>query len=84
MPIFDYRCDGCGKEKKDEFVAKWDEDVICSCGRTMEKLPSLFHADVFPSEGLFLEHVSAEGKTFYSKAEMRQYAKDHDLELGAL
>jgi hypothetical protein len=91
MPIFDYKCPECGGIKKDVFVKHWATPIYCKgqCYSPdkivkMEKLPSRFFADVFPSEGIFLEHVSPEGKTFHSKKEMRQYAREHDLELGAL
>ena len=86
MPIFDFRCKNCGKEMLDTFVSKWDTLVTCKhCGREeQEKIPSRFLAAVFPNGGIFLEHVSSEGKTFHSKKEMRQYAKEYDLELGAL
>ena len=36
MPIFDYFC-LCGKEKKEELVLKWDEEVKCDCGKVMKK-----------------------------------------------
>ncbi len=88
MPIFDYKCPGCAHIEEDFFVKSWDQIVLCKVGTCkklkMEKLPSRFFADVFPNGGIFLEHVSSEGKTFHSKKEMRQYAKKHDLELGAL
>lgn len=87
MPIFNYRCPECGNIQKDCFVKAWDQFVGCSLGHSqvqMEKIPSRFMADIFPKDGIFLEHVSSEGKTFHSKKEMRQYAKEHDLELGAL
>lgn len=86
MPIFNYTCPKCKKKKIDEFVRSWDDDVRCEdCDVVMIKSYSGFPVPhVFPSEGIFLEHVSANGHLFHSKAEMKQYAKDHDLELGAL
>ena len=84
MPIYDFKCLKCGKEKKDVFTRSWEEIVKCECGKEMQKVPSRFMPDVFPAEGLHLEHVSPEGKTFHSKKEMRQYEKDHNVELGAL
>jgi len=50
----------------------------------MSKIPSLLVPHVFPAEGIFLEHVSPEGKRFFSKQEMKDYAKKHDLEIGYL
>ena len=84
MPIYDFVCPGCGKKKTDVFTKTWDEIVRCNCAIEMNKIPSRFAAVVFPADGIFLEHVSPTGKRFYSKKEMRQYAKDHDLQLGAL
>lgn len=84
MPIFDYACSACGAKKKDIFVRQWDDAIVCDCGMRMDKVPSRFYADTFPADGIFLEHVSAEGKRFHSKKEMKQYAKDNDLQLGAL
>lgn len=83
MPIYDYQCN-CGETKNDEFVQAWDTIILCSCGKKMTKKLSRFFADVFPNGGIFLEHVSPTGQLFHSKKEMRQYARDNDLELGAL
>lgn len=62
------------------------KEIKCSeCGTVMMKLvPKLFGADVFPSDGVYLEHVSPEGKTFHSKQEMKDYEKKHKVELGYL
>jgi len=84
MPIYDYVCEKCKKEKRDEFVKQWCTVVLCECGNPMIKKPSMFNPDTFPADGIFLEHVSAQGKRFYSKREMKDYAKEHDLQLGAL
>jgi len=91
MPIFDFRCPECDNVEKDVFLKSWDSPWFCNnkinenlCLHQMEKIPSRFLAAIFPNGGIFLEHVSPEGKTFYSKKEMREYATEHDLELGAL
>jgi len=86
MPIYDFKCPGCGRKQKDVFVKSWDEKVKCiQCGADMKKLvPTGVVADVFPSEGVFLKHVSANGHRFHSKKEMRQYEKDHNVKLGYL
>jgi len=84
--IFDYQCLLCNEVQKDIFVHTTESPVACSkCGgETLRLFPTRFSAHVFPSEGVHLEHVEPNGKTFYSKKEMRQYAKEHNLELGAL
>ncbi len=88
MPIFDYQCVLCNNIERDIFVHSLNSPVICSkCqGETVRLFPvdSRFVPDVFPTDGIFLEHVSAKGKRFYSKKEMIQYARKHNLELGAL
>lgn len=85
MPIYDFICPKCKKRKPDVFEKSWEDEEHCdACGTLMEKIPTIFTPDVFPVEGIFLEHVSANGKRFYSKKEMQQYAKENDLELGAL
>ena len=85
MPIYKFKCPQCKRVDDDVFTKTWDEEHRCkACNVAMEKVPCSFSPDVFPAEGIFLEHVSPEGKTFYSKQEMRDYARDNDLELGAL
>ena len=86
MPIFDYKCKSCNRKENDVYVHRYDDIVKCKqCHSNMSKLvPTGICADVFPAEGVFLEHVSAEGKRFYSKREMKKYAKDNKLELGYL
>ena len=94
MPIFDYKCKQCEVRINDVFVRHYAEAVKCKqCGAKMSKLvPTGIAADVFPTQysgrtahdGVYLEHVSPEGQTFYSKKEMKKYAKDKKLELGYL
>ena len=85
MPVYDYNC-VCGANKHDEFVVHWDTKVKCDkCGDVMRReFPLRFVPDAFPKFGLHLKHVCPGGKTFHSKSEMKRYAKEHDLELGAL
>ncbi len=84
MPIYDFKCQKCGSVKKDVFTRSWEEIILCECESVMEKIPSLAAPHIFPPEGIFLEHVSPEGKLFHSKQEMRDYAKKHDIEIGYL
>lgn len=85
MPIYDLICPKCKKRKLDVFAKSWEDRGQCDdCKVNMDIIPSLFTPDVFPAEGIFLEHVSPNGHRFYSKKEMQLYAKEHDLELGAL
>ncbi len=82
---YTYQCTMCNEEER-RFVHCKDEPVTCSnCKGEMSRLfPRTFAAHSFPADGIYLEHVSPTGKTFYSKTEMKVYAKKHNLELGAL
>lgn len=88
MPIYDFECSSCGHVLKDQFVTGWDSVIVCSaCSGTMIHLfpiDSNFYPKCFPAEGIYLEHVSPTGKTFYSEKEMRDWQKSSGQELGAL
>jgi len=66
----------CRKCTKSDFDDKPSEFMLK--GRTYMR------ADVFPADGIFLENVSSEGKRFFSKKEMKAYAKKNDIEIGYL
>ena len=86
MPIFDFKCPECGKIVKDEFVHKHDATVPCPvCKVRMQKMfVNTFVVDVFPKDGVYLEHVSSTGETFHSKKKMREYERKNNVELGYL
>ncbi len=86
MPVYDYKCPHCGTRVNDVFVHSYKKKVRCKqCKSNMSKLiPTRVHADVFPVNYIHLEHVSPEGKTFKNKGDMRRYAREKNLELGAL
>jgi len=83
MPIYDYKCEDCGKDLNDVFQKDWDSRPNC-CGKPMVKKIASFNGYVFPAEGITLTNVEAQPKTFHSTKEMRTYAKAKNLELGAL
>ena len=84
MPIFDYQCPRCNKTEE-HFVRKHDDLVQCpDCLVSMNRLPAVPNMHLFPEEGIHLKHVCPGGKTFHSKNEMKKYAKENNLELGAL
>jgi len=84
LPIFDYQCPKCDATEE-HFVRKHDDLVQCSeCFVSMSKMPAVPNMHLFPEGGIHLKHVCAGGKVFHSKNEMKKYAKEHDLELGAL
>ena len=86
MPIFDYKCPCCGVKKDNVFVHKYDKVIKCTnCRATMKKLvPTGIAGVCFPSEGIFLEHVSPTGKTFHSKKEMHEYEVKNGMEIDCL
>lgn len=85
MPIFDYRCSKCGHVIRDVLVPVYKEPVDCiRCACVMYKLPAVPNMHLFPIDGVHLKHVCPGGKTFHSKNEMKQYARENNLDLGAL
>ena len=91
MPIFDYKCPHCEVKRTDEFVHNYADAVKCvRCGARMVKLFSgqnIKSGEMKRTDqlnGVYLEHVSANGETFHSKQEMRKYAKTNNLTLGYL
>ena len=86
MPIYDYKCPSCENIKRDEFVKKFDETIKCEqCRINMIKLVSGgVKARCWPADGVYLEHVSANGKTFKTKKEMIKFANKKNMELGYL
>ena len=84
MPIFDYQCPKCLRIEN-RIVCRYDDLVQCAkCLISMTKLPAVPNMHLFPIGGIHLKHVCSGGKTFHSKNEMKKYAKEHNLELGAL
>ena len=87
MPIFDYECTNCGLRRNDVLIRNKDEEenqLCLNCQVEMEKCPTVGFPHIFPSDGIFLEHVSSEGKLFHSKKEMREYEKKHDINIDML
>lgn len=76
MPLYDYKCPMCGKVDVDVLHGIRGGPESCpTCHIDMFRLPTKPNANVFPSEGVFLRHVSATGETFHSKKEMLEYEK---------
>lgn len=87
MPLYEYKCDACDFD--DSEIRDVDDrnlPKICSkCGCEMRRVYSFSGGiDVFPADGIFLEHVSPDGKRFFSKQEMKDYEKKHDMTIGML
>ena len=83
MPTYDFKCLECGKRLDDQFQSIRSNNPEC-CGVEMDTVPGKCSVYCFPAEGITLEHVEAQPKTFHSKKEMIRYASDKNLELGAL
>jgi transposase len=83
--LYDYVCSNCGVTVE-KLVDHIDDIVKCDkCKCDMSRCyPSSVNIDIFPTDGIHLEHVGPKGKTFYSKREMIKFANNNKLELGAL
>lgn len=84
MPIYDLKCRKCGSRFTNYYCRSYHEEVKCSCGAVMERLPALVNPDCFPQDGIFLEHVSSKGKRFYSRKEMADFEKKTGTMIGCL
>ncbi len=89
MPIYDLTCIDCGKKLMDVFVHSYKDKVKCPrCRGTMKRVvpksSKFIGAKCFPAEGIYLEHVSTKGKTFYSEKEMRDFEKKTGMEIARL
>lgn len=88
MPIYDYKCSECEIIKRDKFVHKHDKVIKCDqCkGKMMKLVPTSIGKswEVNGHSGLYMEHVSPTGKTFYSKREMRKFEKETGMILDCL
>lgn len=54
MPIYDYKCPSCGKEKNDELVRSFCSEVKCDCGEIMNQkisAPNIGGMDEFGRSG---------------------------------
>jgi putative FmdB family regulatory protein len=85
MPIYDLKCPSCNHILRNEYRRSPDEKIKCPrCRALTKRLVCSFSPHVFPSEGIFLEHASPEGKRFFSKREMREYEKKTGSMIGML
>ncbi len=87
MPIYEFQCGRCKKieEKFFKKIEESPEGPVCgSCNFIMKFVISQPGKDIFPFEGVTLEHVESTPKHFKSYSEMKKYAKEHDMELGAV
>jgi len=86
MPVYDMKCPNCSRIEKDVLLKNRKELHKClQCHAPMQCLfPTSFSPHIWPAEGIYLEHVCDKGKTFYSKKEMREYAKKNNLEIAML
>ncbi len=87
MAIFDYKCPNCELKHNDVYVYKYDDKVKCKrCRTVLKKLFSMTNVSghVFPADGIFLEHVSPDGKLFHSKGEMREFERRSGTTIGLL
>lgn len=85
MPLYDYRCQQCSANFE-EFVHNKDDVVKCDFCKSVatRQFPSTIEVHSFPPEGLTLDNLPGGPVNFKNKTELRAYAKQHNLELGAL
>lgn len=87
MPIYVFKCNRC-KKVFEEFFRRIEENpqgpVCAHCNFITKQIVAQPGRDIFPPEGVTLEHVEATPRHFKSYGEMKRYAKDHDMELGAV
>lgn len=83
MPIYDLICEDCKSVKKDELVLK-DVDWPMCCNKKMKRTDVGKFNITFPVMGLTLTNVDSKPVHFKQQSDMKRYAKEHNLELGAL
>jgi hypothetical protein len=81
MPLMDYKCLKCNK-KETLFFWPTEARVAPECCMTM--VEDWSRSNVLLDHPVTLNHVEWQPKTFQTKKEMRDYAREHKLELGAL
>lgn len=74
MPLFDYHCSVCGTTEE-YLVKRYDDAVLCECGRQKDKkvsLPSivLFHKGWY-------EHIAADPIYVDSMKQLKKECKKH-------
>ena len=91
-----YQCPQCkAKVEKVRKMADRRKPVKCDCGGDMGLIFSLPSVVLWPPGprsgqyhrphgGFHLEHVEPEGRTFYSKRELKDYCKTTGMKVGAL
>ena len=85
MPIYDLKCPACENIVRDSYVRSHKDKTKCvQCGAFMKRLVSRMNPHVFPADGIFLEHVCANGKRFHSLREMRDFEKTTGTTIGML
>lgn len=86
MPLFDFKCGSCNKVKRNVFTKLGEKKVLkCpQCHENMKRLFPMANVHLWPKNGIFVEHASAKGETFYSRKEAKEFADKHNLEMGIL
>lgn len=69
-------CPECKKRvHKLSFTKEFPQGVCEDCKKAPVCNKTYLGIDVFPADGIFLEHVEPQGRRFFSRAEMRSYEK---------
>ena len=83
MPIYDLRCEKCGKKLLDEYIPVADKLPKC-CDQVMRKNPVNIIHPGFPKYGLTLDNVDVKPVHFDTRNQLRDYKRKHNLQLGAM
>ena len=89
MPIYNFKCKVCKKVLEDELTVSWEQIPTC-CNQPMIRLfpvPTIDNkrrvgGTIFPIGGVTIQHVEANPVHFNSRQELKNYEKEHNVEIG--
>lgn len=76
MPLYDFKCNSCGKLTEDVYAKADDKTLTCSCGSIADRMFPNPKGYVFKSG--YYEHITEEPIYIKSKAELRAITRDHN------
>ena len=77
MPIYDFRCDNCGRSE--ERLCSWEESKhqVCECRVVMRKVPSI--GNYVPFKEGWYENIAKDPIYITSKRQLRTECDKHDV-----
>jgi len=90
MPLYDYKCPKCHRVKHNVLCNSGADGPSC-CGYPMQQLfpisdirnPNKVGGLIFPIQGVTIEHCANEPVFFRTRAEMKKFEKEHNMDIGA-